>query len=129
MQIPEEQWKIIEEVHKWTCERMKRIRLARGFTQDHLAKLLGHKGAGSRVSDFENARNDWKGSTLLRHARFLGINMDRVFVGAPRWDRKQDDVVIVSRDALRSILSRHINEDKVVEIMEGIEELEESTSI
>lgn len=129
MQVPEEQWKLIEEVHRWTVERMKNIRIARGFTQEHLAKLLSHKGAGSRVSDFETGRNDWKGSTLLRHARFLGVNMDRVFVGCPRWDKEGDDIVIISRDGLKSILSRHINEDKKVQIMEDIEELENQTSI
>ena len=126
MQVPENQWDAVKDVHRWTVERMRDIRLARGYTQDHLAKLLGHKGAGSRVSDFETSRNDWKGSTLLRHARFLGVNMDRVFAGCPKWrDKRPDAVVIVSRDDLMSILSKHVNDNKAEQILGEISWLNE----
>lgn len=112
MRIPEGQWELISPVSDWVRARLRDARLARGFTQQHLGVLIGNSSVGgTRVSDFESGRGDAQLSTVLRHARALGVNMDRLFLGCPTWGKRsvsaplvKSEVVIMGRDELEAII-------------------------
>ncbi len=81
MEIDREQEQLIEKARDWIIDRIKTLRLARGYTQAQVAKKMGVHW--TRVSDLELGRNDYKVSTMLRAAYALGVTAEALLRGCP----------------------------------------------
>lgn len=106
-EIDPEQEVIIEKARDWIIDRIKILRLARGYTQGQVTKKMGVHW--TRVSDLELGRNDYKVSTMLRAAYALGVTAEALLRGCPGMGNRRatssDPLVIVSADLLKTRLT------------------------
>lgn len=66
-----------------TGEKIKQLRMEKGWTQEELAKRCGYSGK-SVISKTETSGDDVKSSKILRIASALGVNPERLV----EWDNK-----------------------------------------
>ena len=62
-------------------ENLKKLRLAKGMSQDELAKALGYTNRSS-INKIELGKNDMPRNKVLRAAQVLGVSPLQLFEGA-----------------------------------------------
>ena len=71
-----------EEAKRIFGENLRRIRQAKGITQDELAKALGYINRSS-INKIESGRSDMPRSKIEQAARFLGVSPLDLFKNEP----------------------------------------------
>lgn len=71
-----------EEAKKIFGENLKRIRIAKGITQEELAKALGYANRSS-INKIEIGRSDMPRSKIEEAANFLGVSPLELFKNEP----------------------------------------------
>jgi len=66
-------------------ENLKNLRLAKGMSQDELAKALGYTNRSS-INKIELGKNDMPRSKVVRAAQVLGVSPLQLFEGAEEPD-------------------------------------------
>lgn len=88
-------------------ENLKRLRIAKGFSQDELAKMVGYTGRSS-INKIEVGRSGIPSSKVNEIARVLGVSPIELFQ-----ESSVDPIdITVNDDGISAILERLSEEDK-----------------
>ncbi len=88
-------------------DRIKMFRIARGMSQEELAKKVGYKGR-SAISKVENGERDISQSMIKKYASALGVAPEQLL-----WDDEQEKPTPDNEDELdmAEVVSRLSNEE------------------